>query len=95
MDDDLPLPSENPYAPPQAPVASASGGEVIHYEPASGGKRFANLLIDYVVFLVLVVAVSTALVFLDHWDKGGQLENRRADWAGGFDGEVLGAIDSV
>lgn len=65
MDDNLTLPSENPYAPPQSPVASTSAEEVTHYEPASGGKRLANLLIDYVAFLALVMGLSVVLVFLD------------------------------
>jgi uncharacterized RDD family membrane protein YckC len=58
MDD--PLTSENPYAPPKSPTAMAGDGEVIHYEPASGGKRFLHLIVDQ---FTAVIALS-AFVFV-------------------------------
>lgn len=63
MDD--PLTSENPYAPPKSSTVMAMAGEVIHYEPASGGKRFAHFIVDQ------FAAVAAVFVFAFVLGVGG------------------------
>lgn len=56
MDD--PLPSENPYAPPQSEVSHVLAPEAVtHYEPASRGKRFAHLIVDQFAAMGVLMAV--------------------------------------
>ena len=68
----------NPYAPPTAPVSETSAfNEESEQEPASRGRRFANLLIDTVCYyaLAVVVGIIIALVdasFFDHMSTAGE-----------------------
>jgi uncharacterized RDD family membrane protein YckC len=68
----------NPYAPPAAAVSeTAAGGQESEQEPASRGRRFANLLIDTLCYyaLTMVVGVGIALVdasFLEHMSTVGE-----------------------
>jgi uncharacterized RDD family membrane protein YckC len=67
----------NPYAPPAAAMSEASAvSQEIEEEPASRGRRFANLLIDTVCYyaLAVVVGIVIALVdpsFFDHMSAAG------------------------
>ncbi len=55
--------SPNPYAPPQSAVAAPEPSQAI--VPASNGRRFGTLLVDYVMFTLLSFCIwlITALLF--------------------------------
>ena len=61
--------SQNPYAPPQSAVAAAEPSQAI--VPASNGRRFGTLLVDYVMFMLLsfCIGLVVALLFGDRGMK--------------------------
>ena len=62
----------NPYAPPQSDVAAPETSRDI--VPASKGRRFGTLLVDYVMFMLLSfgIGVVVALLFGDRGVKAMQ-----------------------
>lgn len=58
--------SNNPYAPPAAPIAEAkSGFDMATFDEASNWKRFFNWLIDRVAMVGFVLLFVMGLAFLD------------------------------
>jgi uncharacterized RDD family membrane protein YckC len=52
----------SPYRAPQSSLADPD--DAVHLEVASRGSRLANLLIDYVIFILLLFVITFALVFI-------------------------------
>ena len=62
----------NPYAPPQSDASASETSRAI--VPASKGRRFGTLLVDYVVFMLLSfgIGVVVAILFGDRGVKAMQ-----------------------
>ena len=58
--------TNNPYAPPVAPVVGMNSGfDPAEYQEAGNGKRFLNWLIDRVAMIGLIFVVAIFLAVLD------------------------------
>jgi uncharacterized RDD family membrane protein YckC len=79
----------NPYAPPQAAVAVGTQDLAV-YDAASGGKRFANYVIDQITILALVFVLGLVLAILDEMGVTEGIADRLFGEASGVIGNLVG-----